>query len=106
MRMRIACPLAIAAVLAIEGCKQQQPEPDALQENAVAEMPAENTMLLNTADAAPPAVGPLNDMNLAAPPPEFSDTEQMRDDADATGLTARLPADGGDLSSNDTQPAQ
>jgi len=98
--------LALAAILGLAACKQQGPDPDALQENAVEGTAVENAIATNVVEAPPPVAGPLNETNMTAPPPEFSDTEQMRDDADATGLTARLPAQEGDTSSNETQPAQ
>lgn len=105
---RLLSVLAVSAALALPACKQEQAS-DALQENAMAEVPVENAMPTNETVEIPPVVGPLNATNMAAPPPEFSDTEQMRDDADATGLTARLPAgDGGDMpaDANEMQPAQ
>ena len=58
-----------------------------------------------TAAALPAEVA---NVATAAAPPAFEDSEQMRDDADATGLTARLPdgeaptGEGG----NETRPAQ
>jgi hypothetical protein len=97
----------LTAVLALSACKQEQAS-DALQENAMAEVPIENAMPMNEVAEIPPVVGPLNATNMAVPPPEFTDTEQMRDDADATGLTARLPDEeaGPGQTGNETRPAE
>jgi hypothetical protein len=49
-----------------------------------------------------------NAANAAAPPPKISEDVQTRDDADATGMTARLPEDETMLpgqGENQTRPA-
>ena len=109
-RIRAASIITLAAVLGLSACKQEQ-SADALQENAMEEVQVENMAVVNEPAAAPVAVEPMHNItNTAAPPPPaFTDNEQMRDDADATGLTSRLPvedagpASGGD---NETQPAK
>lgn len=98
--------IAVVATLGIAGCNRS-PEPlsDTIEDN-VTEIPMDDIAPVNSGDA--PAVDNvmLNMTNTVAPP-EFSDSEQMRDDADATGLTARLPSeDSPGQTSNETQPAQ
>lgn len=82
--MRILALTSLIAVLALAACGQKEPE----------ETPANNTALpyeedLPTDDTPAPA----NVQNTAkpAPPPEIPVEQQTLDDADATGLTARLP---------------
>ncbi|MBY8821646.1 hypothetical protein [Sphingomonas colocasiae] len=85
--MRIVLLLtAAAATLSLAACGSKEPEAPALENNVV-EMPEDLTPVNET----PPAENLTNEVTPAAPPPAFTDDEQMRDDADATGLTARLP---------------
>lgn len=82
--MRIVLVLTLAGALALGACKRSAPE----------EMPAANNIVEPPVEAAPvnavtPPPAPVTD--TVAPPPRVSEQEQMRDDADATGLTARLP---------------
>lgn len=93
-----------ALALALAGCAKSAPE-NALDEGndlveANVEAPVENV-------AVPEPVNATNVVEPAAPPPTFSQDEQMRDDADATGLTSRLPDEPvpgqGD---NQTRPAE
>ena len=90
------------AALALAACNSA-PQPlndDEVAANAMDNveeiMPDENAMV------APPPVN-LTNTARAAPPPEVSDEEQVREDAEATGMTARLPQETG---VNETQPAQ
>ena len=105
--MRTAPIFALVVLLGLSACGNK-PEDAArdLQENIVTEMPVDENIPAND-DAAAPAPAPENVTMPAAPPPAFSDTQQMRDDADATGLTARLPTDEAPAPvANETQPAQ
>lgn len=87
-----ACYLltVLAGVLALAGCDTKTPD-DASLRNEVTEVPQEEPV-------ESPAVrlpqGPTNmatgPANLAEPP-QVSEEQQMLDDADATGLTTRLP---------------
>ena len=104
MRIPVILTLA-AAALTLAGCSKDSPQEEAPVENNAVEAPVEIAPVNN---AAPPA-NITNEAAPVAPPPEFSDDEQMRDDADATGLTARLPQDGGEQpgsSGNETRPAE
>jgi hypothetical protein len=106
---RAVAVIGLTAILGLSACKQEQPA-DALQENAMAEAPIENvTPAVNQAEVIPPVTGPINAVNMAAPPPAFTDKQQIQDDADATGMTARMPNDNPDApvgGGNMVQPAQ
>lgn len=104
MRLRFAACLTLAAVLALSACNRHRPEEQPETNNVVAEPE-------NITNSAPPA--PIENVveNKAepAPPPKVTEDQQVQDDADATGLTARLP-DGEDgstpgQSANQTRPA-
>ena len=106
-RIRITQAFVVAATLGLAACNRS-PEPlaDPLTDNMVVEVPIDDMAPVNSADVPAVDNAMLNMTNTVAPP-EFSDSEQMRDDADATGLTARLPteeAPGQPV--NETQPAQ
>jgi hypothetical protein len=95
MRTSTRISFVLAAALAVAACGKKEEPISELQDNAVTEMPIEDNVALNVEDPAPappPAVNVTNTV-AAAPPPAFTDTEQMRDDADATGLTSRIPSD-------------
>jgi hypothetical protein len=84
--MHMKWPLALAATLALAGCNSEPdaPPPDAA--NLSDEVPLDSIppeTLPTPANAAPVE-------NIAAPP-EFSDEQQIQDDAEATGMTSRLP---------------
>jgi hypothetical protein len=92
----------IAGTLALSACgKKEEPIVSGAEDNIVTEMPIEDSPALNSVDVPAPANAAVNITNTVAPPPAFSDTEQMRDDADATGLTSRLPTDD---AANEVQP--
>jgi ABC-type glycerol-3-phosphate transport system substrate-binding protein len=94
MRMMI---LASAGLLALAACSGGHKEEEILTENGE----EANVTVTDTNVTAPPVVieNATNVTIPAAPPPAFTDEQQMRDDADASGLTARLPDD-------NAQPAQ
>lgn len=87
----------LTAVLATSACKRapgvEDQSDNVMADNAI-EMPLDNGVL------PPPVANIAAAENATAPAPDpQADEAQMRDDADATGLTARLP------SSEDTAPA-
>jgi hypothetical protein len=85
--MRLFPLLILTGALALAGCRGQPSEPVELNNSANA--------AINAAAPHPAAAAPTNNaVEHAAPPLDFTDEEQMRDDADATGLTARLPREG------------
>ncbi|RJF93369.1 hypothetical protein [Sphingomonas cavernae] len=104
--MRIAL-VTLAAALALAGCGRSEPEEQPLDNVVVeSEAPVNDIAPVNIV-APPPEVA--NATPPAAPPPEFTDDEQMLDDADATGLTARLPAQDDVVpgsTENETRPAE
>lgn len=92
----------IAGTLALSACgKKEEPIVSDVPDNMVTEMPIEDSPALNSVEVAEPANAAVNITNTVAPPPAFSDIEQMRDDADATGLTSRLPTED---AANEAQP--
>lgn len=83
--MRTLAFLTLSAALALSACNRKPPEPPAT--NNMIEVPEE----MIPANEAPPVVEVPNNSAPAAPPPAVSQDQQTLDDADATGLTARLP---------------
>lgn len=100
---RTALMLSLAAVLATGACKRERP-PEDMDLNATEDVVVNETPV-NAVEALPPPAN-VAETEKAAPPPEVSDEVQMRDDADATGLTARLPEDAPSGGDNETQPAE
>jgi len=103
---------ASLATLALGGCSRSEPDTAPVTENAAYEdeAPSEATAP-PVADAAPATVAP--EVKAEAPPaPEIAPDVQVQDDADATGMTARVRRDGSDTSTpdqdapttNETQP--
>lgn len=103
--------LAVALALVVAGCSSQEPEP-APQTDM--EEPADTPELTPAAPAPDPAPAPAAEApaNVIAPPPEepIAPDAQMLDDADATGMTARLSrdeaADTGDAAPAETERQQ
>lgn len=85
--MRHIALFALAGALALSACGKKAEE-EAPMTNNLVEPPAD----LEPINEAVPPPPPAENIAVAAPPPEVSDDQQMLDDADATGLTARLPA--------------
>ena len=86
--MRKIAILTLAAAFALAGCNRG-PEEKLPEENVVEVVNV--TENANVA-VAPPAENATNATTAkAAPAPGFTDEQQMKDDADATGMTARLP---------------
>lgn len=92
--MRIRTALFVAASLtAVAACKQAPPSNAMFDDgNNANDVPPP----ANISESYVPAPVPGNMMNItntmpAAPPPAFTDKQQISDDADAAGRTARLP---------------
>lgn len=95
--MRKIAILTLAGALALAACgKKEEEAPPA---NNMVEPPVEN-VIVDEPDA--PLPEPQNNAAAtpAAPAPKVSEEQQILDDAEATGMTARLP-EGGESS----QPA-
>lgn len=106
--MRSTALLICAATLALAGCGRSDHEEEAPIANEAAEAPPPPVEPMPANLATPPAEV-ANATPPAAPPPEISDEAQMLDDADATGLTARIPQEGGETpaeTSNESRPAE
>jgi hypothetical protein len=104
MTMRKAAALTLAATLALAGCNRG-PEQQPIEDNVVE---VENATGNVDVAMPPPAMNAANATNAtvkAAPAPGFTDEQQMKDDADATGMTSRLP-DETPASGNETAPVK
>lgn len=93
--MRISHSLAImAGLLALSACGKKHEEPP-VEDNMVVEEPE------NVTNEIPPLAQPPVEENSAQPvenriaPPQISEEQQMQDDAEATGMTSRLPDEEG-----------
>ncbi len=101
--MRHIKVIALAGMLSLvlAGCRdREEAAPEELNNSANAAEP------VNASTPAPPPPPPANVAEAPAPSMEFSDDQQMRDDADATGLTARLPREGDAPAAPANPPAQ
>lgn len=107
--MRIATttkPLVMTAAfaLALVGCTKPAPEAEQSDvSNSLTQVPAEVDLTPPPVAVAPTAPAPtpvvVRDPPVAAPVERtVREEQQIQDDADASGMTARLPAD------RDTQP--
>ena len=102
--MRFALVTTAALVLALAGCKKPAPEIEPSEVgNSLTEVPADN--FAPPVVVAPPVAPPVAANTATATPPPAPPVErtvreeqQIEEDADASGMTARLPAD------DDTQP--
>jgi hypothetical protein len=105
MRKRFAF-LIVGSLLSVSACKEQPPSNVMFDDgNNDSDIPP--PIALNQAYGEPDA--PVsNGTNTLPPasPPAFTDQQQISDDADATGMTARLPADETGSAANETQPAE
>lgn len=106
MRISFRAALVFATALALAACgKTEAPLPET-PENVVTEVPVDEVLPANAGDAVLDPPMAANVVAPAAPPPAFTDTEQMRDDADATGLTSRIQRDEAlQPAANETAPA-
>jgi len=105
MKINRIALLAIAGALALGGCSGGKDEPAAPTSNVENMTPIEagNTAMVPTeAPAAPPIDNATATPQPETAPSDLSADEQTQDDADATGMTARVSRDEG----NEAQPAQ
>lgn len=95
--MRKFAFIALAGALALAACGKKEEE--APVTNNLVEPPVENVII---EEPEAPLPDPQNNAvaTPAAPPPSISEQQQILDDAEATGMTSRLP-EGGEQS----QPA-
>lgn len=91
---RSAIALSLVATFALSACGSKEEAPiEAVQDNFVTEVPADEAAPMNVDNAVAVPVEPANVATKAAPPPAFTDKQQISDDADATGMTARIQSD-------------
>ena len=85
--MRKFALVALAGALALSACGKKQEE--APVANNLTEPPVENVIV---PEPEAPLPAPSNNAAApeAAPPPTISEQQQIQDDAEATGMTARL----------------
>lgn len=99
--MRKAAILTLTAALALAACNSKPTE--TLPEDNVVEV--DNATENANVSVVPPVENATNATTKPAPAPGFTDEQQMHDDADATGMTSRLP-DEAPVTGNQTAPAQ
>jgi hypothetical protein len=87
--MRIIALAALAGALALSACDKKEDEAPVV--NNLVEPPVENVIVEEPEAPLPPSE------NATAPqpaaPPSISEQQQIQDDAEATGMTARLDRD-------------
>jgi hypothetical protein len=85
--MRKIALAALAGAFALSACGKQEEEAPAT--NNMVEPPVENVIIEEPEAPLPP---PSNNSAAPepAPPPTISELQQIQDDAEATGMTARL----------------
>lgn len=99
--MRKTAILTLTAALSLAACNSTPAE--TLPEDNVVEV--ENAIENANVAVALPAENVANATAKPAPAPGFTDTQQINDDADASGMTARLP-DEVPVTGNETLPAK
>ncbi len=115
---RVTALMALSAALGIAGCSGKPEAKAPLNETGA--VPIANESDNATADVAPatnnadhPPVSqsqaasePVGDPNALPPIDSSAPSAQVREDADASGMTARLPDQSGEPSAPPPQPAQ
>jgi hypothetical protein len=103
---KILAFVIVGSLLALSACKEQPPSNVMFDDgNNDSDIPP--PIALNQAYAEPDAtVVNITNTLPAAPPPAFTDKQQISDDADATGMTARLPGESPYPIDNGAQPEQ
>ena len=102
--MRSTLVTITALALAVAGCKKPAPEAEQSEvSNSLTEVPADNLVAPPIVEAppivAPPAMNAAAAQPLRPIEPTVREEQQIEEDADASGMTARLPSD------EDPQPA-
>jgi len=90
--MRLKWTLTLVVTLALAGCNGRRDDENANDAN--------DANVMNVPEEVPIDTAPLNASQIPsnagaaatkASPPQISDEQQIQDDADATGMTSRLP---------------
>lgn len=97
--------LTLATALTLTACGGGAPEK--LPDDHMSEIGnlSEDAEIAITPPPVGNAVEPANAAEKPAPAPGFTEEQQMKDDADATGMTARLPDEEPGQKANETRPA-
>ena len=85
--MRKIALAALAGALALSACGKKEDETPAT--NNLVEPPVEN-VIIEEPEAPLPPTNNAAQAPEPAPPPSISEQQQIQDDAEATGMTARL----------------
>jgi hypothetical protein len=88
--MRTTLIASLAGIALLSACHRGPDEEGSTLNNSI--NMSTNSEVMNEVAPPPPAVNATNAAKPAAPP-KISEDQQMLDDADATGMTARLPND-------------
>ena len=94
--------LTLATALMLAACSEKLPDDNMSEIGNL----SENTDIAITPPPVTNVTEPSNATAEAAPAPGFTEEQQMKDDADATGMTARLPDETPVLKANETRPAE
>lgn len=94
--MRKFALAALAGALALSACGKKEEEAPVV--NNLVEPPIENVIVPEPEAPLPPSSNAT--AHEAAPPPTISEQQQIQDDAEATGMTARLDATGSSEAAN------
>lgn len=93
-----------AGALALSACSKSPPPPEGANIDNAAIANSFETLPPDETNALPPVENTANASNaVAAEPPKISEDEQMRDDADATGMTARIDSESTGEAGNATE---
>ncbi len=91
------------AVLALAGCSREGPS-DENSVNIVADNAYENVMPDESMVPAQNTLNVTNTVEAAVPPPSVDEQQQTQEDADATGMTARVDRQASTENSADAVP--
>lgn len=90
---------ALAALILLAACSGSDPQPQQMPDNG-GEMLDVTNEAMNVQEAPAPTPAPTaTPENVTEAAPEVSREEQVQDDADATGMTARVTRDEGENAS-------
>lgn len=93
MKVRFVGLAALGLLAACGSGRDEAVEQTALEANTVVEAPIEPAVEPEVAPPAPTVNQSVTNTVQAAPPPQVSEEAQTLEDADATGMTARVDRD-------------
>lgn len=89
--MRITPLLAVAGLLVIAGCHSKSDDETIPANDIVNEVPEDVPVETPVDNQSRPESNAADAATNKVAPPRISEEQQMQDDADATGMTSRLP---------------